>query len=359
MRKLVVTGIIISLTLIAITWTSVYAQTETIGSIEYFYTSSCGSCREQAPIWDKWIKGSGGKLLQVTLEKIDIVASQPKALSRGYKEQGIPYFQVRNKHGDIIATGQGVQSEKQLTELSDLLFKAADEIEFISGKQFYIKDGKQVKTSSAAFIQKGRTYVPLRPLGNSLGIDNKNITYDDGVITLKKGEQTVVLKVGQETIKIAGVLKEIDVAPVMNKGSVFLPAKYIAEAFGYEVNWRDGKVIISKPVDKIFSKSIPDPTPAVIEGDDKYYDLAEMLKLGGLDKEDFYFEKENVIILNGNAIYTGLVLTDAANKIYLVGKDGKYYNYDLGNTLTKRDDKWLVKNDDVLRIGMLGSILKG
>ncbi len=74
--------------------------------------------------------------------------------------------------------------------------------------------------------------------------------------------------------------------------------------------------------------------PVLTEGEDKYYDLEEMLILGGLAEDDFFLEKEDIIILNDNPTYSGLVLTDEANKIYLVGKDGQYFKYDLADTLT-------------------------
>lgn len=199
--------------------------------------------------------------------------------------------------------------------------------------------------------------MPLRPLANALGIEDKYIGYKDGVITLKKGEIKVRLEIGQKTMKIGEALKEIDVAPEIIKGSSFLPAKYVAEAFGYIVKWKDGKVIITEPVNMVLSKSIPDPVPVLTEGKDKYYDLEEMLILGGLTKDDFFFEKEDIIILNNNKTYNGLVLTDKANKIYLVDKEGEYFKYDLENQLTLKEGKWLVKNDDVLRVGMLGTIL--
>lgn len=357
MRKISVLVMFIYAVLIFATYS--LAEDTSLGTLEYFYSADCKYCQEQKPIMDKWIADNPDKVSKIKIEKVDISVSPAKAVSLGYNKQGIPYFQVRNQQGEIIATGEGNQTEEQLSKLIDLLFSQPSGIEFIPDKLFYKIDGKEIKINAAAFVRSGRTYVPVRYLGNSLGIEDKDIVYSKGVVTLKAGDKTIELKIGQETIKIDGVLKEIDAAPFIEKGYTFLPAKYVAEALGYKVDWKDNKVIISSPVNKVLSKSIPDPVPVYTEREDKYYDFEEMLVLGGLKKEAFLFEKEDVIILNDNHTYSGIVLNGELNKIYLVGKDGQYFKYDLANALTRKDGKWLVKNDDVLRIGMLGSILKG
>ncbi len=359
MRRYFVVSITIALLMMLFAGINIHAQETPVGTIEYFYSPGCGSCQEQAVIWDKWLEDNREKLARVTTEKINVSAEHAKALSRGYNQQGIPYFQVKNKYGEVISTGQGTQSEEQLDAMVAVLFKPSGVIEFTIGKKAYIKNGKEVEIGTMPFIRGARAYVPLRALSNSLGIHDENISYSNRTIILKKDSITIELKIGLKTIKINESLKEIDAAPVIEGSYSFLPARYVAEALGYVVKWKDGRVIVAEPENKLVSKSVPDPIPVLTEGEDKYYDLENMLMLGGLAEDDFFFENEDILILNDNPTYSGLVLTDEENKIYLIGKDGQYFKYDLADTLTFKDGKWLVKNDDVLRIGMLATILNG
>ena len=95
----------------------------------------------------------------------------------------------------------------------------------------------------APFIEEGRSFVPLRFLAQALGVPGEGILWDEQEQLVKISSQgrTVVLRLGERKIEVDGQIKPIDVAPVEREGRVFLPARYVAEALGYEVGWVESR----------------------------------------------------------------------------------------------------------------------
>lgn len=116
----------------------------------------------------------------------------------------------------------------------------------IENNKFYL-NGQQYEMDVAPFIQDGRTVIPVRYLANSIGIRNENIEWDESSskVTLTNGDTRVELVIGEPEIYVNGVSQAIDVAPLFKDGRVFLPARYIANAFKYSVGWNEKESLIS------------------------------------------------------------------------------------------------------------------
>lgn len=117
--------------------------------------------------------------------------------------------------------------------LNGTLFLVGSE-EYISGKYVYPMD-------VAPFVENGRTYLPIRYLADALNIAEANIVWDASTETVrltKEGYGTIYLSVG-DTVMRSNINPSIsmDVVPVNRNNRVFLPARYIAEAFGETVSW--------------------------------------------------------------------------------------------------------------------------
>lgn len=112
---------------------------------------------------------------------------------------------------------------------------------FKIGVPYYVVDGLTpgVKMDVAPFIQNDRTYVPVRFLGNALGVDDSNITWDNPTktATLKGANATLQMTIGKAQIVSNGQAKVIDVVSVLTSDRTFLPARWVAEGLGYEVGW--------------------------------------------------------------------------------------------------------------------------
>ena len=113
---------------------------------------------------------------------------------------------------------------------------------FKIGVPCYVVNGQTpgVKMDVAPFIKNDRTFVPVRFLGNALGLDDSRITWDNGTRTATlKGNNTLQMTIGQASVTSSGVTRQIDVAPILQSDRTFLPARYVAEGLGYQVSWDD------------------------------------------------------------------------------------------------------------------------
>lgn len=110
---------------------------------------------------------------------------------------------------------------------------------FVVGEKRYTADGWAKQMDAAAFVEGGRTYVPVRYLAYALGVPESGVIWSPsaGTVTLRKDGVTVSLAVGGTVMYVDGKSRQMDVAPLIRGGRVYLPARFVAEAFGYEVGW--------------------------------------------------------------------------------------------------------------------------
>jgi hypothetical protein len=82
----------------------------------------------------------------------------------------------------------------------------------------------------------GRTLVPLRAIFEAMGA---TIDWNGGTqtVTAIRGNDTVVLQVGNHTMTRNGQSITLDVPPRIMEGRTFVPARAVAEAFGAVVGW--------------------------------------------------------------------------------------------------------------------------
>ncbi|MHB1042782.1 MAG: stalk domain-containing protein [Eubacteriales bacterium] len=122
---------------------------------------------------------------------------------------------------------------------------------FYTGQSYYIVNDRLVKMDAAPFIENSRAYVPVRHLGTALGVTGEKINWSQSAktVTLSREGVTVVLAIGGDTIYVNDQPRKIDVVPVLKNGRTYLPARYVAEAFGYDVGWDQNRqaVLIGPP----------------------------------------------------------------------------------------------------------------
>lgn len=111
----------------------------------------------------------------------------------------------------------------------------------LGAKEYFVNNQTPgVRMDVAPFIENGRTFVPVRFLSNALGVVDDNIGWDEKarLVTLAEpGFPKVELVIGSRTIESNGQPKQMDVAPVIKDRRTFLPARFVAEALGYQVDW--------------------------------------------------------------------------------------------------------------------------
>lgn len=110
---------------------------------------------------------------------------------------------------------------------------------FMLDRYEYLADGRAKDMDAAPFIRDSRVYVPVRYLGHALGLPDTGITWEDAdqSVTMTAESTTVRLSVGSYKLSVNGRESTMDAAPVLAGGRVYLPARWVAEALGYEVGW--------------------------------------------------------------------------------------------------------------------------
>jgi plastocyanin len=124
---------------------------------------------------------------------------------------------------------------------------ATKNILFVIGQSQYAVDGQSYTMDAASFIENGRTYVPVRYLGAALGMSNDNIQWDPNTmaVMMNYNGTKMQLNIGSQNMIVNGQSQAIDVAPLIQNGRTCLPARYVAESFGYTVSFDQATQTVS------------------------------------------------------------------------------------------------------------------
>ncbi|WP_003545688.1 stalk domain-containing protein [Desulfotomaculum nigrificans] len=146
-----------------------------------------------------------------------------------------------------LATG-AMAEQKEQVNVYDQQKNLVKSVVFVPGQNEYFVDNKTpgVKMDAVPYISAGgRTFVPIRYLGNALGVDNDHIYWDNNIQRAKLVLNDVYaeLTVGKKAITTNGKTQSIDTAPELKQGRTYLPARFVAEALGYQVDFIDGLVV--------------------------------------------------------------------------------------------------------------------
>lgn len=97
-----------------------------------------------------------------------------------------------------------------------------------------------------------RTMVPLRKIFEAMGavVDWNN---DTQTVTATKDDKVVTATINDKNLYINGVVKTLDVPPMIVDGRTLVPARFVAESFGANVDWVDSTqtVVISSKWDGV------------------------------------------------------------------------------------------------------------
>ncbi|MFB7157814.1 stalk domain-containing protein [Lysinibacillus sp. NPDC056232] len=114
------------------------------------------------------------------------------------------------------------------------------------GVSIYINGEKQ-SFSNQAIIENGSTLVPLRGIFESLGA-NVQWNQSTQTIDASKGNTKVWLKIGSKNAKVNDKAINLSVPAQVKSGKTLVPLRFIGESLGANVQWdqKNHKVIISE-----------------------------------------------------------------------------------------------------------------
>lgn len=118
---------------------------------------------------------------------------------------------------------------------------------FTLGSYQYRVNENSLIMDATPFVQEGRIFVPIRFLAYACGVADDNIQWDNRfeLVTLKKENTTLQLQVAVDQAIKNGKVEELDAAPIYRNGRTYLPARWIAEGLGFQVQWDDKSKTVS------------------------------------------------------------------------------------------------------------------
>jgi len=105
---------------------------------------------------------------------------------------------------------------------------------------FVVNNDNKLLTTNDGGIKWRDTGIVLSPVSSYRGkvvsareADNRNT-----IVTCSPGSSSgIFISLDKNSLIVNGQIKEIDVETIVRSDRTFLPARYVAEAFGYTVNW--------------------------------------------------------------------------------------------------------------------------
>ncbi|TYO93294.1 stalk domain-containing protein [Desulfallas thermosapovorans] len=140
-----------------------------------------------------------------------------------------------------------------VTLSGSVLASPVEKVVFYPGDNKYIANGSELTMDAVPFVAGGRAYVPVRFLAGALGAEDNLTGWDTSKgtvsialrgdknmdITLQAGSRQLVINYlnGQAGEVLNKKAVSMDVTPVLRDGRIYLPARWIAEACGFAVEW--------------------------------------------------------------------------------------------------------------------------
>ncbi|PRR74246.1 copper amine oxidase N-terminal domain-containing protein [Neomoorella humiferrea] len=116
---------------------------------------------------------------------------------------------------------------------------------FVIGSTAYTVNGVQYTMDVAAYTKDGRTYLPVRYVAYALGIAPENILWDGKTATFIGEGRVVQLTPGSSILTINGAPVNMDVTTDLVNGRVMVPFRWVAQAFGAQVNYDEATQTVS------------------------------------------------------------------------------------------------------------------
>ncbi|MCK9218063.1 MAG: stalk domain-containing protein [Firmicutes bacterium] len=146
-----------------------------------------------------------------------------------------PYQGIEEKLGDVIATfviTTGNEIYKPGYFKHFIMLKLDSPYMSIDGVEEEVDPGR----GTAPIVIAGRTMVPIRAvvqaMGGTVGWDGAT-----SLITLEARGNKVEMWLGKTDIKVNGVAREMDIAPVAKDGRTYVPVRFAAENLNCKVDW--------------------------------------------------------------------------------------------------------------------------
>lgn len=212
---------------------------------------------------------------------------------------------------------------------------------YVNGRELLTEDVMPV-------IRHDRTYLPLRAVTEELGYTVKWDQVKKEV-TLTKDKEAVVMTIDKKSYRQNGKDMAMDVAPYLEKDRTFIPARYLGEATGLPIQWMAKERIVTvgtypqKDIpgsERVYVKDV-DMSFAVPKDLDVVYKL--------VNGELYFYEKSNEEKGSDGFLFSLSKVKNPRTEwnnhpVIIAYKDGYYYGADFRGDPADIQDKVLKAN---------------
>ena len=138
--------------------------------------------------------------------------------------------------GDIALAKFFLVTTPNTEDIKNSALKAVD-AKFVVGSTEYSVDGVTKTMDAAAYIQNGRTMVPLRYVAEAFGIPAENVLFSNSVVTIIAGEKVLQFKLGSNVMTVNGATITMDAKAELKDGRTYIPMKFVGAALGVTPLW--------------------------------------------------------------------------------------------------------------------------
>ncbi|ADG05018.1 copper amine oxidase domain protein [Kyrpidia tusciae DSM 2912] len=153
---------------------------------------------------------------------------------------------IREKLNDAVGAIQALEQALQSQPADQTVLPKLRKLYDVVGKkdiQVFV-DGKKPVFDVPPLVRDGRTLVPIRQIAEALGA---KVDWNQGTVTIRRGNQSVTLEIGDPSASVNGQNVTLDVPPEVSGGRTLVPLRFVGEAFGMAIDYQDGIVSVHPP----------------------------------------------------------------------------------------------------------------
>lgn len=123
-------------------------------------------------------------------------------------------------------------------------WKENNEIIFTIGSRKISVFGREIKNDVAPKIVNDRTMLPIRIVAESLG-GTVTWNGELQRVTIQKGADVILITIGADTAYVNGTAVKLDAAAFVENGRTYLPLRFVSETLGAQVAWNEAEKTVT------------------------------------------------------------------------------------------------------------------
>ena len=123
-------------------------------------------------------------------------------------------------------------------------WKENNEIILTIGSRKISVFGREIKNDVAPKIVNDRTMLPIRIVAESLG-GTVTWNGELQRVTIQKGADVILITIGADTAYVNGTAVKLDAAAFVENGRTYLPLRFVSETLGAQVAWKEAEKTVT------------------------------------------------------------------------------------------------------------------